>query len=354
MLEAGGWRRKAGQVAVRATAGVLLLLGAFLGGTPTGRYLARAGWEEGRILLARRPIEALVADLGVAAPVRAKLQLVLAARAFAEDSLGLPAGGAFTTYTDLGRDTLVLVLSGAEPDTLAPVTWWFPIVGRVPYKGFFDAEDARSASAALAASGRDVYLRPSPAFSTLGWFDDPLLSTTLAADSVDLVNTVIHELTHNRYYAPGGAVFNESFANFVGARGAERFFRSRGDTAGASRAAARWDDERRLAVFWRTLTGALDSAFAAHPGPPARAARLVAREQVYAAARRRLVDSLAPMLETISPRYAARVALDNAALLARRVYLHDLEGFEAAFEASGRDLRVAITRLIDEHRRAGK
>ncbi len=352
MREAGGWRRAAGRGARGVAVGCLVLGGGFLGGTPTGRYLARAGWEEGRILLARRPIEALVGDSTVPEPTRAKLRLVLEARAFAEDSLGLHAGGSFTTYTDLGRDTLVLVLSAAEPDTLAPFTWWFPIVGRVPYKGFFDVDEARAAVRALRARGLDTYLRPSPAFSTLGWFDDPLLSTTLAADSVDLVNTVIHELTHNRYYAPDGAVFNESFANFVGARGAERFFRARGDTIRAARTVARWADERRLAAFWRALAGTLDSAFAAHPSAAKRAARLAARDTVYAAARRRLVDSIAPAFETIDPRYAQRVALDNAALLARRVYLSDLEAFEARYAAAGGDLRGAITRLIDEHRQA--
>ena len=350
MREAGGWKRTAGRAALGASVGVLLLGGGFLSGTPTGRYLARAGWEEGRILLARQPIEALVADSAVPEPTRAKLRLVLEARAFAEDSLGLPAGGSFTTFTDLGRDTLVLVLSGAARDTLAPVTWWFPIVGRVPYKGFFDVDQARAAERALRARGFDTYLRPSPAFSTLGWFDDPLLSTTLAADSVDLVNTVIHELTHNRYYAPDGAVFNESFANFVGARGAERFFLARGDTVRAVRAAARWADERRLAAFWRALAGAIDSAFAAHPGTAGQPARLAARDTLYARARRRLVDSVAPTFATIDPRYARVVALDNAALLARRVYLSDLEAFEATFAAAGRDLRGAIARLIETHR----
>ena len=332
--------------------GLVAIAGVTLVGTPTGRYLARAGWEETRILARRRPIVELVADSTVPAPTRDKLRLVLEARAFAADSLRLPAGRTFTQFTQLDGDTLVLVLSGARRDLLEPVTWWFPIVGRVPYKGFFDRGEALRAEAALRAAGDDAYLRPSPAFSTLGWFDDPLLSTTLAADSVDLVNTVIHELTHNRYYARDGAVFNESFANFVGARGAERFFRARGDTARAAQAVARWADDRRLAAVWRRLAATLDSGFAAHPGDGARARRLAFRDSVYAAARRSLIDSVAPTLEAVDPRYAAVVRLDNAALLARRIYLTDLEAFERVYMAEGRDLGRSIARLIAAHRAA--
>ena len=163
----------------------------------------------GKILAHRHPISA----------DRAKLRLVLETRAFAVDSLGLPARDAFTQFSQLDHDTLVLVLSGAWRDRLQPVTWWFPVVGRVPYRGYFDFAEAQRAERALAASGYDTYLRPSPAFSTLGFFNDPLLSTTLHEDSVDIANTVIHELTHNRFYASGQAVFNESFASFAGAKG---------------------------------------------------------------------------------------------------------------------------------------
>ena len=211
-------RRVLKRVAAGLTIGVVL----FLALTPTGCYLSRAGWEEARILAGRKDISQLVDDRGTDEATRRKLQLVLAARAFARDSVGLDVGESFTTFSRLRRDTLVLVLSAAYRDRLEPHTWWFPIVGRVPYKGFFDFGAAQREQHEISrGEGLDTYLRPSAAFSTLGWFNDPLLSTTLRYDSLDLANTVIHEVTHNTFYAPGQAVFNESFATFVGAHGAE-------------------------------------------------------------------------------------------------------------------------------------
>jgi predicted aminopeptidase len=332
--------------AVRRVLLVLLLLAiAFLALTRTGQYLVRAAWEEGRILARRQPIAELVNDPATPARVRDKLRLVLAARAFAQDVIHLRARQSFTTYSRLDRDTLVLVLSGAYRDRLEPYTWWFPIVGRVPYKGFFDFGMARAAARSLEVDGFDAYLRPSPAFSTLGWFNDPLLSTSLRADSLDLANTVIHELTHNTFYAPGQAVFNESFANFVGARGAAWFFRSRGDTASAAEEDARWSDEKVMAQFWDRLYRTLDSAYDAYPND--RSARLAARDSIYGDARQRLVHELGPKLRTIGPRALERIRLDNAALLARRIYLTDLDLFDAIHVRSGCDLRTTITRVIE-------
>lgn len=356
--------RAVARLALRA-AGLLALLAAlWLGLTADGRWLVRAGWEEGRILMRRRPIADLVrgdarAASALPAADRAKLALVLAARAYAVDSLGLDAGRSFTQYTDVGRDTLVLVLSAARRDTLAAVTWWFPVVGRVPYKGFFRWDQARRAAADLRAEGYDVYLRPASAFSTLGWFADPLLNTTLAADSVDLVNTVIHEITHQTYYAPNDAPFNESFASFVGARGAERFFRARGDTARAAEAVRRWSDERLLGRFWTSYARAVDSAYSLHPGnaPAARARRLATRGEVTRNARRLLADSIGPTLVGYGRsdparlrRWAERIALDNAALLARRAYTEDLDRFDEILVREG-ELGRVLRKVIEEHRR---
>jgi predicted aminopeptidase len=339
--------------AVRRAAGALVLLVvAYLALSATGRYLVRAAVAEGRILARRRPIAEMVADSATPPAVAAKLRLVLDARRFAADSVGLHAEDSFTTYSQLDRDTLVLVLSGAYRDRLVPKTWWFPIVGSVPYKGFFDFATARDAARALDADGFDVYLRPSAAFSTLGWFNDPLLSTSLRADSIDLVDTVIHELTHNTFYASGQAVFNESFANFVGARGSAWFFRTRGASAAADEADARWSDEKTMSRFWERLYRSVDSAFKAHASDSA--ARLVARDTVYARARRELVDQLGPQLRTIGPRVLERMRLDNAALLAHKIYDTDLDLFDAVWQGEGGDLRRSVVRIIELAKRQPK
>ena len=329
-----------------------LLVAAFLGLTPIGRYLARAAFEEGKILARRQPIATLIAAPTTDPALRAKLQLVLDARRFALDSLGLKAGGEFTTFSRLDRDTLVLVLSAAHRDSLAFRTWWFPVVGRVPYKGFFDFAAGRREAKAVDSAGFDAVLRPASAFSTLGWFDDPLLPTTLALDTLDLANTVIHELVHTTYYAPGQAVFNESLANFAGSRGAERFFRARGQPAAATLVAQRWADELVLGEFWQGLYAALDSAFAAHPGD--RAARLVARDTLFRRARARLRTELAPRLRTMDSSAVARIRLNTAAVLAQRIYLTDLSLFERVYAREGNDPRRAIARLLDLARREPK
>jgi predicted aminopeptidase len=322
----------------------IVVVGVALISAPTACYLSRGAWEEAKILSRRQPIAELVGDPRTSKEAKEKLKVVLAAREYAKDSLKLRARDSFTTYSRLDHDTLVLLVSAAYRDTLKPYTWWFPIVGRVPYKGYFDFDAARRAAKDLAADGFDVYVRPSDAFSTLGFFNDPLLNTTLRGDSLSLANTVIHELTHNTFYASGQAPFNESFAMFVGARGGAAFFRSRGQEVAAAKLDAEWEDDKLLARFWARVINSLDSAYAAHPG--SKEDRIAARDTVYLRARLALVQEIAPALKTISPRYAQRVPLDNASLLARRVYASDLYVFDLIYEKEGRDLKRTIGRVI--------
>lgn len=333
----------------RALAATVGLVALFLTITPMGCYVSRAALEEARILARRQPIQRLVARESTDPVLRSKLSLVLAARQFAIDSLHLNAGESFSTFSQLDRDTLVLVVSAAYRDRLERKMWWFPVVGSFPYKGFFNFDEALRTADDLRSDGFDVSVGASSAFSTLGWFNDPLVSTTLRADSVTLVNTVLHELLHNTFFAKGSVAFNESFASFVGGRGAEHFFRALGDSTLLSHAQSDWQNDLLLGEFWERTANEMDSVFAALPDS-ATELRLAARERVYARARERLVDSVAPRLRGFPAGWAERVVLDNAVLLSRRVYASGLDSFDSVYVAAGGDLRTAIREIIAAHK----
>jgi predicted aminopeptidase len=329
---------------VAAVAALMLgYTGAYVA-SPEVRYLHRAAVEEGRILRARRPIARLVADSGTDPVTRAELGLVLAARDFA-DTLGLEARDTYTQYADVGRDTLLLVLSAAPPDCICPYTWKYPIVGRVPYKGFFDPAEARRAADALERRGYDVALRPSSAFSTLGWFNDPLLSTALDRDSLELAALVLHEIAHNTLWVPGNAPFNESYAQLVGYRGAEAFFEARGDTALARRAADRWHNEQVLGDFYRRLLARADAFYATHPDS---AALRAGKVELARWARAEFEGPVAAQLRgvTITPAAGADDRpINNARLVGITIYRSHLEAFEAWYQRYHGDLQAAVAGL---------
>ncbi|MBI2797277.1 MAG: aminopeptidase [Gemmatimonadetes bacterium] len=333
--------------------GLLSVLVGAAATTRTGRYIARAAWEEGGILARRRPIAEVIADPRTDARTRGMLGLVQAVRRYAVDSIGLSAGRAYTTYSTLPGDTLVLVLTGARRDRLIRVTWWYPIIGSVPYQGFFRPADAEAARAELEGLGLDAELRPASAFSTLGWLDDPLLSPTLAGDSASVAETVIHELLHTTYFVPGAVSMNESFANMVGHRGAQRFFRSRGDSANARLVGDRWNDEIRLGAFWSWYAMRLDSAFRAHDRDSL--ARLAARDTLETQARTVLRDSMGTWLRSPRPAgWADRAPLGNNAVLSKTLYRTGLITLDAAVQANRGDLRKAIRQIIEVDTRARK
>lgn len=307
-------------------------------------YLVRAGIAEVSILRARQPITRVLNDSTVDATTRGKLSYVLEARRFVALELGIDVGDSYTMYTELDRDTLALVLSAAPKDRLAPKTWWFPIVGRVPYRGFFSKKRALDAQSDLEAEGFDTYLRPTPAFSTLGWFNDPVLSTTLQADDVEVVATVIHELSHQHLYVPGQVGFNESFATFVGRVGAIQFFCTRDgggpDTVRCQRAQARWRDNQRFSEFLDGFVAELEVVY----GDTALSSneKVARREAVFTTALERFDDDVFPTLEAIAFRRFRETPLNNATLLSRIRYYNQLMGFEALLEEHGGDLSSVL------------
>jgi predicted aminopeptidase len=326
---------------------VTLLLGLIgLSLTCSPGYLVRAGWEEAKILSRRRPIPDVIEDPATRASIRRKLQLVQQARTYAASHLDLAVGDSYTTYSWVDSDTLLMVLSAAHPDRFAAYTWWFPVVGRVPYKGFFDFDEAWEEAAALEARGFDTHVRPSGAFSTLGWFNDPLLNTVLRYSDVGIGNTVIHELLHNSIYLPGQAGFNESFANFVGDRGAIDFFCSRdGENSGNCRQArAGWHDNLAFGAFLSDLVLRLETLYARTDLD--RAGKLSRKEAVLNDARRRFVRDVRPALRTGAFSGFDEEPLNNATLIGTRLYYQRLDLFEAVFQRYRGDLRAATHGII--------
>ncbi len=305
------------------------------------RYLTRAGLEETQILTERKPIIKVLRDPDLDPVVRGQLELVLEARDAAA-GFGLAADKTYTQYTDVGRDTLLLVLSASPPDCLCPMTWKYPIVGRVPYKGFFDPQMAQAAAAELDARGLDTYLRPSGAFSTLGWFNDPLLSTALGGDSVEIAALVFHEVAHNTLYVKSATPFNETFAQMVGYRAAEAFFRGRADTVHARRAAERWHDELVLAAFYDSLAARLDTLYGSHPDS---ATLAQGRSEAGRWAREQLEGPVGGELRTIRVGRMAERPINNARLIAARIYRTRSALFEEWYQQNDGDIRLAVERL---------
>ena len=305
------------------------------------RYLTRAGIEQTLILQKRRPIERLVADPKLDAATRDYLKLVLAVRAHAVE-LGLDAGKTYTTYSDIGRDTLLLVLSASPKTCICPVTWKYPIVGRIPYKGFFDLPRAQQESDKLLAKGYDTYLRPAAAYSTLGWFEDPLLSTAMVKDSVELAATVFHEIAHNTLYVKSATPFNESFAQLVGYRATEEFFRGRGDSVLADRARDRWADEIVLAEFYRALLDRLEVFYATKPAADSLQAGRVA---IARWARDQLEGPLGRQLRLMRVGRLAERPINNAALVGVRLYRTHLDWFDRWYDRHDHSVRAGVAAL---------
>jgi predicted aminopeptidase len=188
-------------------------------------YYTNAGYQQFRILLSRRSIDTAIQNPDTNPELKRKLHLARTAREFSRE-LGLQPRKTFRTYATRKNIPEIWVLTAAKKYQMEPYLWKFPVVGRLPYKGFFSKKDAEREKEKLAREGYDVALRTTAAYSTLGWFNDPLMPATLALDDLQLFNTVVHEITHTTLWIPGSISFNETFAHTVGLLGTLVYFTS--------------------------------------------------------------------------------------------------------------------------------
>jgi predicted aminopeptidase len=179
-----------------------------------------------------RPIEEIIKDADTPDALKQKLALVVRIRDFASGELGLPDNRSYRDYADLGRPYVVWNVVAAPEFSVQPVRWCFLFAGCVSYRGYFSREEADRFSAELAAQGYDVHVGGVPAYSTLGWFADPVLNTFIHFPEADVARLVFHELAHQLVYVKDDSAFNESFAVTVEQEGLRRWFERSGDAKG--------------------------------------------------------------------------------------------------------------------------
>ena len=215
---------------------MLMLTPVLLSGCGTLQFYAQGIGGQAEILRKSRPNGEVIADGHSSTKLKRQLASVEEIRAFATDHLSLPGDESYGKYADLGRDYVTWVLYATPEFSLEPKRWWYPTLGKLDYRGFFREKDTGKLAAQLRAEGYDVYTGGVDAYSTLGWFHDPVLNTFVNSADVDLAELIFHELTHRKYFRNGATTYNESLANAVAEEGVKRWLAHH----------RRWEDLRKF------------------------------------------------------------------------------------------------------------
>ena len=305
----------------------------------SGCYLTHVAAGQLRLLRASRPVAEVLAEPDTSEELRAQLALVEAARGFARN-LGLEVGGQYTRYAAWEGDRVVTAVVATEPGNLEPAGFWFPIVGSLPYKGFFDPALAERQAERLRAKGMDVCVVPVPAYSTLGWFDDPVTGPMLRSAPGRLVETLIHELVHATVYLPEQADFNEGVATFIGEEASVRFWDDRGEPAAAERRRQEVEEDRRLDAVRLAFRERVAALYAeTEPGAERDARRAAAESETRAA-----IAALS--FETRAAGALARaLPLNDACLALAATYTADLPAYDRRLDSLEGDLPAFVREL---------
>ncbi|MGQ0587262.1 MAG: aminopeptidase [Gammaproteobacteria bacterium] len=309
-------------------------LAAALAAPLSGCYYGHLLKGQVALLSAREPIDELIASPTTDAVLRARLERAQDARRFASRELKLPDNGSYTSYADLGRPYAVWNVFAAPELALEPHEWCYPLLGCLAYRGFYDVERAKREAAELGEEGLDTFVAGIGAYSTLGWFDDPLLNTMRGEDDA-LAGTIFHELAHQVVFADGDTAFNESFATFVEQEGLRRYLAA--DPALAQAAARR---QQREDDFLGLMMSARTRLEAVYQGDGTADERRAGKREAF----ERLRQDYASLREQWGGdgRYDGWLAgeLNNARMLPFGLYNRWVPAFAALFERELRDWRA--------------
>ena len=303
-------------------------------------YLAHVTTGQLRILEKKEAIQDVIRQKKLPPEKISKLRLIEDIRKFAFQQLGLSENKNYTEYVELDRDVVAFNLVVCPKDSLIPHSWWFPFAGRLSYLGFFNKHYALELQKEYDEEGYDTYLRGTSAYSTLGWFDDPVFSTMLAYSEEMLTNLILHELTHATIYKSGQTEFNEGAATFIGNRGAIAFLITkygRNSFQHLEAVKGQHDD----VIFSQFLRRAREKLKRYYEQPVSRAAKIQRREKLFEDIKTEF-RKIRAGFKTEAYAYFEGLPLNNAVIAGFGQYYHDLELFEKVWLRQNKDFKKTV------------
>ncbi len=304
-------------------------------------YLVKQGMGQATILWNRRPVRDVLADPGMPSDLKEKLLFMGRVRQFAKQRLQLQDTQSFQSYVEVPGEAVSYLVMAAPEFSLSPRTWWFPVAGEVPYLGFFDPSDADAFEEYLKGKGLDTYRGQAAAYSTLGWFADPVFSSQLRYSKAYLAGLVIHEMVHSTVWVKGQPEFNEALASFVEEKGRILYFEEQEDRNDPTlqRLLLYKKEEKRLNRILEQTAGELESLYASS-----------LPEEEMRKEKKRLLQALKARLRSatgftvIDTAALAEEDWNNARFIVRRVYRSDWPAFHEEFDRCQKDLACFIAR----------
>jgi predicted aminopeptidase len=302
-------------------------------------YLVRSGYDQFSLLRQREPIEDILKRKDLKPNERQKLELTLHVRDFGVKHLGLKEAKSYRTYVDIERPFVTYIVTVAEKWRLEPKLYWYPLVGKLPYKGYFSKADAEQEAAQFDREKYDVMVRGVTAYSTLGWFEDPLLSSMISGEDHHLVNLIFHESAHATMYFKSQADFNEQLATFVGNTGTELYYtQTEGPTSPTLLKIANENhDEKKFSQF---ISGELKSLKVWYEELKNKDESL--RQTRFQEIQNRFQKEVLPQLKTDAYKGFAKAKLSNASLLYLKTYIYELSEFQKLYDHLHKDMKAFL------------
>jgi predicted aminopeptidase len=335
--------RSAGAGGLKAAAALLLMVALVLvAGCSTLGYYYQAARGQLSLSNAAQPIGTILGDPGTPPALRTRLETARSVRDYASRELKLPDNGSYRKYADLKRPFVVWNVFAAPEFSVQPREWCFPIAGCVSYKGWFDEKAASAFAEEIRREGYDVFVYGVPAYSTLGWFDDPLLNTFVGYPRAEVARLIFHELAHQVAYASGDSTFNESFATAVELEGVRRWLARVGTDAERAEFEAMQSRRRDFVALVERTRSRLDDVYAQPRDADAMRAAKAAEFERMRAEYERLKRDWGGFRGY--DRWFAQ-ALGNAHLASVATYTQRVPAFEALFAREGGDLERAYAEV---------